>query len=197
VSAAASDPDEDARLAGWMARIGRGDRQAFQSLYERLGGPVMGFLFRMSRERAVAEDLTQETFLRVWTHAARWTPRGRVTTWVFQIARRLWWKRQRRRQNRGRREAAWARAREARAGAPPAPGAALEQAEEVARIERALLLLSPRLRLVFVLLRLEGCSYAEAARIAGIRVGTAKSRMAAAEARLRNALAADDENPTP
>jgi RNA polymerase sigma-70 factor (ECF subfamily) len=172
-----------------MEQVSKGDRQAFEALYARYGSPVMRFLYRLCGHRALAEDLTQDVFLKVWRAAPGWQPLGKVSTWLFQIAKRHWWneaaKRRRRRTVRG----------EAPDGVPDgasaeaAPGVErLARAEAAAAVAEALAGLSPRLRLVFVLLRLEGRSLAEAAEIAGIPVGTVKSRAAAAEAALRKRL---------
>ena len=68
------------------------------------------------------------------------------------------------------------------------PTRGIRHREGAERIRQALLGLSPKLRLVFVLVRIAGLPYREAAEIAGIRIGTVKSRMAAAEAALRKRL---------
>lgn len=174
--------DRDQRL---LALVGEGDRAAFETLYDRYGARVMGFLHGMCRDRQVAEDLTQETFLRVWSAAPRWRPTGRVSTWIFQIAKRRWFTRRARRLLRREREASAAARRR---GPDAGPEAVLLAREEGERLARALAGLSARLRLVFVLVRLAGLSYAETAEVAGLRLGTVKSRMAAAEAALRRDL---------
>ncbi len=172
-----------------MARVRDGDRSAFEALYSRFGSPVMRFLFRLCGDRELAEDLTQEVFVRVWRAAPRWQPLGKVSTWLFQIAKRVWWNEG---AKRTRRANVW-RDAEASTG-ETAGGDADAAARRVARDELALALqraiteLSQRRRLVFVLVRLEGCSLAEAAAIAGIPVGTVKSRVASAEAALRRRL---------
>ena len=179
-----------------MARVRDGDRQAFELLYSRYGSPILHFLFRLCGERSLAEDLTQDVFLKVWRAAPGWRPIGRVSTWLFQIAKHHWWneaaKRTRRRVIRG---TADLRADDAvHEEAPGAtPGASLARAQSAAAIEAALGDLSPRLRVVFVLVRLSGVSYAETAEIVGIPVGTVKSRAAAAEAWLRKRLQAELE----
>ncbi len=180
--------DADQQL---MARVRDGDREAFEALYARFSSPVMRFLHRLSGDRALAEDLTQDVFLKVWRAAAGWRPLGKVSTWLFQIAKRHWWnqaaKRKRRAPVEGTSQATVGSRREPADAAMPAPER-LAQSEAARAIHAALGDLSPRLRLVFVLVRLEGVAYAEAAAIAGIPVGTVKSRAAAAEAALRKRL---------
>ena len=77
---------EDREDQALMASVKRGDRQAFESLYSRHGPPILRFLYRLCADRALAEDLTQDVFLKVWHAAAGWRPIGRVSTWLFQIA---------------------------------------------------------------------------------------------------------------
>ncbi len=179
------DLDRDQRL---MVRIGGGDREAFEQLHDRFGAPLMHFLHGLCRDRALAEDLVQETFLRAWVAAPRWRPTGRVSTWLFQIARRRFFSRHTRRRMRREREIE-AHARLARAG-EAGPVDRLVGSDERERLHRALAGLSPRLRTVFVLIRLVGLGYRETAEILDLRLGTVKSRMAAAEAKLRKTLGA-------
>ena len=182
------EPSPQERGAALMARIATGDAAAFQQLYDKFGPSVMRFLARLVGDRTLAEDLTQDTFVRVWGAAGRWEPRARVRTWIFEIARRLAWnalaKRHRRRALRGVSDVEWA----AVAGDAAAPDAPLQAADLGEALERAMRRLSPRLRLVFVLVSLEGCSLRDAAAIAGIPVGTVKSRTAAAREALRRLL---------
>lgn len=180
--------DADQQL---MARVRDGDRGAFEALYARFGSPVMRFLYRLCGDRVLAEDLTQDVFLKVWRAAAGWRPVGKVGTWLFQIAKHHWWneaaKRRRRAavQDTSLTAEVEARAQDEHA---PAPTERMARVESARAVEAALAGLSPKLRLVFVLVRLEGLAYAQAAEIAGIPVGTVKSRAAAAEAALRRAL---------
>ncbi|MDA1194298.1 MAG: sigma-70 family RNA polymerase sigma factor [Planctomycetota bacterium] len=176
-----------------MVRIQAGDRRAFESLYSRYGPPVMRFLYRLCADRVFAEDLTQDVFLKVWRAAAGWRPipGARLSTWLFQIAKHHGWneiaKRSRRAHVRGSPLTSDAVARAADHGAE-GPGERLARAEWAQRVDAALQGLSPKLRLVFVLVRIEGLPFAEAASIAGIPVGTVKSRAAAAEVALRRLL---------
>ena len=178
--------DADQQL---MARVRDGDREAFASLYSRFGSPVMRFLYRLCGERALAEDLTQDVFLKVWRAADGWRPLGQVSTWIFQIAKRHWWNEAAKRRRRGPLGGPPLAEREREAPrAATAPSERLARSETARAVEEALADLSPRLRLVFVLVRLEGLGFADAAAVAGIPVGTVKSRAAAAEAALRKRL---------
>jgi RNA polymerase sigma-70 factor (ECF subfamily) len=181
------DPDaEDRRLMGLVAR---GDRAAFEALYERHGATVMRFLHHLSRDPGLAEDLTQEVFVRAWRAAPRWRPTAKVRTWLLRIAERRGWTEGAKRSRRAR---VWGAPGPRRGPEPSAPlrdpVADLERAEEVAALRDAVAALSPRLRVAFVLVRLQGLSFADAAEVADVPVGTVKSRMAAAEAFLRERL---------
>jgi len=79
-------PDPDARL---MFAFRDGDDEALSTLYRRWAGPVLRFLERMVRERATAEELMQETFVRVHGARDRYTADARFSTWLFRIARNL------------------------------------------------------------------------------------------------------------
>jgi RNA polymerase sigma-70 factor (ECF subfamily) len=75
--------DEDVRL---MLAFRAGDVRAFDALFERWAGRVLRFVERMVGEPSVAEDLVQETFVRVWRARERYEPEARFSTWLFTIA---------------------------------------------------------------------------------------------------------------
>jgi RNA polymerase sigma-70 factor (ECF subfamily) len=178
-------PDEEL-----LKRIARGEQLAFEALYSRYGTPVMRFLYRCSGDQGLAEDLTQEVFVKVYRAATRWRPTGTARAWLFQIARRHWWNRSawlRRRRPVHRRLAEHATVDDQ---LDDAPGAAERagRSEVGHAIRMGVLALPKRLRVVFVLVRLEGLPLAEAALIEGIPIGTVKSRLSAGERILRGRL---------
>ena len=72
------------------ARVAQGDQTAFETLYDRHASMVLGITLRITGERAVAEDIVQETFWRMWQSADTYQPqRGSFTGWLFRIARNL------------------------------------------------------------------------------------------------------------
>jgi RNA polymerase sigma-70 factor (ECF subfamily) len=181
-----------------LRAVAAGDGEAFEALYARHAAAVMRFLHHLCHDAGLAEDLTQETFVRAWRAAPRFRPEASVRTWLLEIAKRRGWSAAGRRARRapvwgttlGAADAAPAGSRTASPAASPSE--ALAGRDEASRVRDALLALSPKLRVVFVLVRLEGCSFAEAAQIAGVPVGTVKSRMAAAETALRERLTRED-----
>lgn len=73
-----------------MNRVGTGDHAACRELVERHLGRILAFAGRVLGDRMMAEDVAQEVFLRLWSHAQRWHPRGaRLTTWLHRIALNL------------------------------------------------------------------------------------------------------------
>jgi RNA polymerase sigma-70 factor (ECF subfamily) len=78
--------DSDLEL---MARISRGDTDSFGVLLQRHRAPVLSYFVRMVRDQGLAEDLTQEVFLRVYQARERYQPDARFTTWLYRIATNL------------------------------------------------------------------------------------------------------------
>jgi RNA polymerase sigma-70 factor (ECF subfamily) len=72
-----------------MLRVRDGDQASFGLLLERHRGPVIHFLYRMVQRQAVAEELAQEVFLRVYKSRGTYEPSAKFTTWLFRIASHL------------------------------------------------------------------------------------------------------------
>lgn len=75
--------ERDAEL---MLRVREGDSTCFALLLEKHRGPVIHFLYRMVQNQAIAEELAQEVFLRVYRSRATYEPTAKFTTWLFRIA---------------------------------------------------------------------------------------------------------------
>jgi len=74
----------------WMDAVCRGDRRAYQSLVHRHSKAISHYAYRLLGSAADAEDVTQETFLRLWVNAHKWRPeKARLTTWLHRIAHNL------------------------------------------------------------------------------------------------------------
>ena len=86
MGAAAAALDYDAEL---MLRVKDGDGASFAILLEKHRSPVIHFLYRMVQNQAVAEELAQEVFLRVYRSRATYEPTAKFTTWLFRIATHL------------------------------------------------------------------------------------------------------------
>lgn len=178
-----------------MARLQAGDVRAFELLYARYSHPLLNFFFQMCFDRAAAEDYLQETFLRVWRARASYRPIGKVSTWLFEIAKNFWFNERAKIRRRpfatgaGGEEAQTqlSLVPDARSDESPADVARAKEMEEA--IRHAVAELSEKLRAAFVLARYQQLPYAEIAQILDIPVGTVKSRVALAERLLRDRLA--------
>ena len=81
-----ADESSDAAI---MLRVAAGDESGFNYLVEKHYRAMIHFLFRMVRNQAVAEELAQEVFLRIYRSRASYEPTARFTTWMFRIATHL------------------------------------------------------------------------------------------------------------
>ena len=178
-----------------MERIQRGDEQAFRLLWSRYAHPLTNFFYQMCYDRVASEDYVQETFLRVWRARATYRPIGKVSTWLYQIAKHYWFNEREKQKRRpfhavaGGDDAQAAFANIADGGGDTAPDAVATAGETRRAIEEAVSALSEKLRVVFVLARYRGLPYGDIAEIVDIPVGTVKSRMSLAERQLRASLA--------
>jgi RNA polymerase sigma-70 factor (ECF subfamily) len=77
-----ADKDEDL-----IARVAKKDSAALRALFVTHQVKLYRFLFRFVRDEAVAEDLVNETFIKVWTKAGSFSGQSKVSTWIFTIAR--------------------------------------------------------------------------------------------------------------
>jgi len=172
-----------------------GDDDAFRTLTLRLRATVVRFLRHMGCEPAEAEDLAQETLLRLWGARERYERRARLKTYVLGIARNLWLSHCGREARRAARETG----REEQLdrlllyGGVRAEGleARLLADYRAFRVREAIAELPERQRVVFVLAHLEELPYAEIAVMLGIAEGTVKSRMSRAVRNLRQSLASE------
>jgi RNA polymerase sigma-70 factor, ECF subfamily len=167
-----------------MARCRAGDRQAMDLLVTRYYQRLHGFAYRLLPDREAAADIAQETLLRAYRSAARFQTGQRFSTWLLTIAANLCRTELRRRSRHP--EHGWQELADQEAPGS-VEGAALQRLEGE-EVHRALSLLSPEHRLTVVLFYFEQMSHQEIAQVCGCAVGTAKSRLHYALARLRALL---------
>ena len=164
-----------------MRAVREGDLAKLGPLFERYHVPLFDFLTRMTGDRAAAEDLVQDIFMRILKYRSTFRDVGSFETWLFRIARnaRADYFRQRR--------AAEPLAEEALDRPEPSPGPArrLEVDRERARLRRALLLLREDKRELIVLARYQDMKYEQIAEVLGIEVGAVKVRVHRAIKELR------------
>jgi RNA polymerase sigma-70 factor (ECF subfamily) len=178
-------------LSSVMDRYARGEDLAFDDLY-RLGGPrVRGFLLRLCGDLALADDLMQETFIRVHRGRGSFAAGAAALPWMLAIARNALRDHARRAQVRpGTRPADRNAGEPLQREAPPdARGDEVLAGQEMLEVVRSTLQDLPALqREAFVLLRFEGMSVSEAAQVLGTTEGAVKVRAFRASEALREAL---------
>lgn len=160
-----------------------GDAEAFAVLVARWQVPVQNLCWRMLGDRHRAEDLTQETFARLFSRRAQYRPAARFSTYLWQIALNLC-RDELRRRGRNREdtfsgEAVEELPRESALAEPeiPGPDAQLSEQERAQSVRDALAQLPPLYREVVVLRHYEGLKFREIAAVLEIPEGTVKSRM--------------------
>jgi len=170
-----------------MARTGRLD--AFEELVRRYEQPLVSFCMRMVGSRQDAEDLAQETFVRVYRYLHRLKPQAKFSTVLFGISRNLTlnFLRDNRRRGRGMIDSLTQDDDSERLVEDEArrPDRAARLREIESAIERGLASLSPEHREVLVLREIQGLDYEAIATIVKCRKGTVKSRIARAREQLR------------
>ncbi|MFP2902854.1 RNA polymerase sigma factor [Corallococcus sp. 4LFB] len=181
-----------------MLAFQAGDARAFEALVRKHRAPVFNFILRFVGQRARAEDVLQETWLKVVRSAREYEPKARFTTWLYTIARNLCVDSTRKESYRQATSleapAAGADGDEGRPlgeGLPDA-GASPERGAHNARLrpllERALSGLPEEQREVFVLREYSGIPFKEIAEVTGVSENTVKSRMRYALEGLRRRL---------
>ena len=189
------------RLAGWrvmtpmapdderaiVARLRAGDTAAFDEVYDAYRPRVFAFLLRMARSRTLAEDLLDETWLRLVRHAPRLLPDTGMGPWLFTVARNLYWTH--RRDSLVEETFAPELLTLWPSPAPwPSPFDLAAAGELERRVERALSTLSPQYREVVLLVGHEGLTPTDAAVVCGISPEALRQRLSRARAALAEKL---------
>ena len=174
--------------ADLVTRVCAGDAEAFRLIFERYSRPVISFIFDMVNDRSLAEELTQETFVRAYKAIRTMRRETKLSTWLFGIARNV------------ARESLRARARtmnhidladksvmDLSDNKPvPVEGVLSKELNDV--IRRSLSALDEDKRLVFTLKVLHQCSYEEIAEITGFSIAKLKTDLHRARAEMRRRI---------
>ena len=176
--------------ADLVTRVCAGDSEAFRLIFERYSRPVISFIFDMVNDRGLAEELTQETFVRAFRAIRTMRSDTKLSTWLFGIARNV------------ARESLRARKRavshleltdksvmDLSDNRPvPVDGVLSKELNDV--IRRSLAALDEDKRLVFTLKVLHQCSYEEIAEITGFSLAKLKTDLHRARAEMRRRIGA-------
>lgn len=179
-----------------MVAYQKGDVRAFELLLTRHKKPVFNFILRFVGSRETAEDLLQETFLRVIKGAEAYQRQAKFTTWLYTIARNLCVDQSRRAKHRKAQSLDAPMSNSADSGTlldvvPSTEIASDRQAvnkELQVRLQEALARLSEEQREVFLMRQVQGMAFKEIAEVVGVPENTVKSRMRYALERLQRAL---------
>jgi len=174
-----------------LARMRQGDETAFVALYRRHRDPVFRLALLYCGASGQAADVTQETFIHLMTRTDQYDPaRGTLGSWLCGVARNL------ARKAAGYRDEPTDPALLADDTALPdhfvehdTPLEKLLRNETAEKVRRSLAALAPHYRDVLILCELSELSYAEAAHVCGIDIGTVRSRLSRARAQLAQRLA--------
>jgi RNA polymerase sigma-70 factor (ECF subfamily) len=176
-----------ARLEDLMEQVARGDQDAFEELFNRTSGPILGLVRRVLRDPAQSEEVAQEVLVTVWRTAARFDPaRGSAMAWIMTMAHRRAVDRVRSEQS--------ATDRVQRLGSREMQPAFDEVAETVEirlereAVRRCLSSLTDLQRESINLAYYGGKSYREVAELLDVPLGTVKTRMRDGLIRLRDCL---------
>ena len=165
-----------------------GDRGAFDELYNRYKRRVLNFVYRMIGNRETAEELTQETFVKVYMNLANFKPKGKVSSWIYTIASNLT-----KNEFRDRKyfhdisletvlfdEETKMTLLDVIATQKERPDKVVENKELCTKIQEVFDSIPFHYKQVLILCDLQGASYEEVAHIVGCSVGTVASRLSRA-----------------
>lgn len=168
-----------------MQALASGEMAALDVLVRRHQDRLLAFCYRYLRDRQAAEDAAQEAFVALWRDRARWEPKAKLTTWLYQIARNQC-------VSAGRRRAV----RSARpidpeippAATGPGPDTSVRRAEDRERVARCVADLPDIYRDVVLLRMYEDLAFKEISSITGVNESTLRTRFEYALDKLRAAM---------
>lgn len=175
---------EEPRDEVLMKEIQKGDKKAFAGLVQKYQNPLYRFFLQMGQASPDAEDLVQETFLRLFKSAGQYKSQGKFRSYLYTLARHTWIDRLRK------------STPEESHDLEDYPGPSEESS--AVDLQEALDQLSEKLKTTLVLKIYHGLKYEDIGRILDIPVGTVKSRIFLAMEELRKILSGDfeqEENP--
>ena len=176
--------DDDRRAEEWrlVQAAQGGDLSAFEKLYRENERKVFGLCFRMASDPALAEELTQDVFVRAWQKLSSFQGRSAFSSWLYPLAVNVALSERRSRRRRTSREVTTDDLTPfERPDKPEPPDSGVD-------LERAMASLPPGARAVFVLHDVEGYRHEEIANMTGMAEGTSKAQLHRARKLLRERL---------
>jgi len=176
---------------GLVAAAVQGNRDAYGQLVRKYQDRLMTTVYHVVQDRADAEDVVQETFLRAFVHLRTFAGRSAFFTWLCRIALNLAIGEHRRRARISFRQTAES-SQDEPVDRGDLPGDRLMREESLSQIQKALAALAPDQRAVLVLRTVEGLNYQEISQVLDLNVGTVRSRLHRARMQLRDLLQSAD-----
>ena len=174
-----SDPDAD-----MVKGVSEGDEEAFEQLVEKYQHSVLSTIFRYVGDRAEAEDIAQEVFLKVWRHTKNFKGKSRFSTWLYRIVvNQCLGYRGKHKETLEPLDATI----EKEVGSET-PEVEAERRKEAEIVRKAVDELPSRQRIALILSKFEGKSYKEVAQIMGVSLSTVESLIFRAKASLKRKL---------
>src|SRR5213079_9881 len=167
-----------------LRRAQRGDERAFAQILRAYETPIFNYVYRIVGDRALAEDLTQEVFIRVYQALPRFSLRCKFTTWLFQVTKNRVLDELRARERRPQQAVALEDAPRLEVVDPP-----IERLETIEAVWRAVRELNPDLKMALLLRDVAGLPYNEIADSLEITLATVKWRIFKAREEVQHALA--------
>ena len=171
-----------------VSRVCQGDQEAFRLIFDRYSRPVIGFIYDMVSDRELAEELTQETFVRAFRGMGGMNPDTKLSTWLFGIARNVARESLRARTRANRQVDLEDKAVMDLSDQKPVPVDRLLSKELNELIRRSLAALDHDKRLVFTLKVFHQRSYEEIAEITGFSMAKLKTDLHRARAEMRRRI---------
>lgn len=173
-----------------ILRAKHGDLIAFEALVKKYQKMIYGLCYRLTRNHETANDLSQETFLKAFTHLGDFLVNHDFYSWLRRIALNLCFSYWRRRKKEARRQLEAMPGDQVAGGASlDSPADALERTEAQRKLEQALFALPEDQRAIFILRTYENLGYQEIAQALNLAPGTVMSRLNRARKKLKKALA--------
>lgn len=176
-----------------IVQVQNGSRKAYDELVSRYKGRLFSFILRMVKDPTLAEDLTQETLIRVYIHAAKYREIAKFSTWVFTIATNLVRNKMRQRSRRPRMLSLNPAPDEDDIPLDPAdphadPTMDIQRHELAEIINEATSKIPEKYRIPFLLREVDQLSYEEIQQVTGLKLGTVRSRINRARTRFRQLI---------
>jgi RNA polymerase sigma-70 factor (ECF subfamily) len=186
--------DETVSSEDLMARIAKGDNDAFEILVNRHQTSILNLIYRFIGDRTQAKDLAQEVFIRVWQAAKTYKPEAKFTTWIYRIATNVCFN-----ELKSARRRRWFQflrfgdqheetIEDTFVDGSPSPEDLLLAKERSRQISDALQSLPENQRMALVLKRYDDLSYQEIAQILGCSVSAVESLLVRAKKTLQEKL---------